>query len=109
MDTLLYGVETKTILLSMNWRIQFENTKPNYLKIAMKWLKTLKYTLFLTTRKLTLVIDKNVKSTKTTKRHLYSSHDKDQDGTQVLHITICDRPCENRPCSHLVVIRETPV
>ena len=22
---------------------------------------------------------------------------------------ICDRPCENRPCSHLVVIRETPV
>ena len=86
MDTLLYGVETKTILLSMNWRIQ---SKANYLKIAMKWLKTLKYTLFLTTRKLTLVIDKNVKSTKTTKRHLYSSHDKDQDGTQFLHITIC--------------------
>ena len=23
--------------------------------------------------------------------------------------TICDRLCENRPCSHLVVIRETPV
>ena len=67
MDTLLYGVETKTILLSMNWRIQFENTKTNYLKTAMKWQK---YTLFLTTRKLTLVTDKNVKSTKTTKRHL---------------------------------------
>ena len=25
------------------------------------------------------------------------------------HITICDRLCKNRPCSHLVVIRETLV
>ena len=24
-------------------------------------------------------------------------------------VTKCDRLCENRPCSHLVVIRETPV
>ena len=26
-----------------------------------------------------------------------------------IYIYICNRPCENRPCSHLVVIRETAV
>ena len=41
--------------------------------------------LFLTTHKLTLVTDKNVRIQK---RHLYSSHDKEQDGTQFLQIGV---------------------
>ena len=28
---------------------------------------------------------------------------------QRYEIHICDPPCENRPCSHLVVIRETGI
>ena len=43
--------------------------------------------LFLTTRKLTLVTNKNVKIQKRFK-NLYSSHDKEQDDTQFLQIGV---------------------
>ena len=33
-----------------------------------------------------LITDENVKNTKTTQKYLYSSHDKEQDGTEFLQI-----------------------
>ena len=51
----------------------------------MKWLKTLKYMVFSTTRKLTLATDENVRIQKRIKySYLYCSQDKEQNGTQFL-------------------------
>ena len=52
MDTLIYGDETKTILLRMKWRFQIyisfvENVKDNYKKLPKSGLKRLnKYSFY---------------------------------------------------------------